>query len=97
MSVAGNWKLTMQTPFGEQTPTLKISDQGGYSGTLESPAGAAELEELKVEGNNLSFTAKVQTPMGKFPVSFRASVEGDALEGTFKTMLGVTEFTGVRI
>jgi len=97
MSVAGNWKLTMQTPFGQQTPTLKINEEGGYSGTLESPAGVAELEDLKVEGDNMSFTAKVATPMGKFPVSFRASVSGDDLKGTFKTMMGTTEFTGVRI
>lgn len=96
MSVAGNWKLTMNTPFGVQTPTLSI-DAANNTGTLSAATGDAELEELKIDGDNVSFTAKVDTPMGKFPVSFRATASGDNLNGTFKTMMGTTEFTGVRI
>ena len=34
--------------------------------------------------------------MGSFDVSYRATVDGDAMKGTFKTMMGVTPFTGAR-
>jgi hypothetical protein len=95
MSVAGNWKLTMNTPFGVQTPTLSI-DTENNSGTLSGATGASELEELKVDGPKVSFTTKVTTPMGKFPVSFEATADGDNMNGTFKTMMGKTEFSGVR-
>lgn len=97
MSVAGSWKLTMDTPFGVQTPLLAIKQENNaYSGTLTGATGEAVLEELKVEGSKLSFTAKAKTPMGSFQVSYRATVEGNAMSGTYETMMGTTEFTGVR-
>lgn len=97
MTVAGNWKLTMNTPFGVQTPLLAIkSENNAYSGSLAGSTGTAPLEQLKVEGDNVSFSAKVATPMGSFPVSFQASVQGDAMKGTYETMMGKTEFTGIR-
>lgn len=96
MSVTGNWRLTMNTPFGVQTPLLEIKSASPYSGTLTGSTGTAELEQLKVDGNSVSFTAKVSTPMGSFPVSFSASVDGDNMNGVYETMMGKTEFTGVR-
>ena len=97
MSVAGNWKLTMETPFGVQTPLLAIKqDAGAYSGTLTGDAGSTPLEELKIEGSGVSFSAKVATPMGAFQVSFAAKIAGDAMTGVYTTMMGDTEFTGVR-
>ena len=47
-------------------------------------------------GANVSFTAKISTPMGSFPVAFSAKVEGDGMAGSYETMMGKTEFTGVR-
>ena len=97
MSVTGSWKLTMQTPFGVQTPILTIKQEGGgHSGTMDGKTGAVSLDELKVDGDALSFSAIAKTPMGDFPVSYRASVAGDNMNGTFKTMMGETPFTGVR-
>ncbi len=95
MSIVGSWKLTMQTPFGVQTPTLVINEDN--SGQLEGSNGAAPLEELAVDGSTASFSADIPTPMGKFKVSFKAEAEGDALTGSFKTMMGSTDFTGERI
>lgn len=97
MSVAGNWKLTMETPFGVQTPLLAIKpDAGAYAGTLTGDTGSTPLEELKIDGASVSFSAKIATPMGSFQVSFSAKVAGDAMTGTYTTMMGDTEFTGVR-
>jgi hypothetical protein len=97
MSVPGNWKLTMNTPFGVQTPLLTIKNENNsYSGALAGANGTAPLEGLKVDGASVSFSAKVSTPMGSFPVSFSAKVDGNMIKGTYSTMMGDTEFTGVR-
>ena len=53
-------------------------------------------EDLKIDGDKLSFSAKVPTPMGEFPVSFEAEVSGDSLAGNYETMMGSTPFTGAR-
>lgn len=96
-AVAGNWKLTMNTPFGVQTPLLTIKNENNaYSGTLAGSNGTAPLESVKVDGASVSFSAKVATPMGSFPVSFKATVDGNNLKGIYSTMMGDTEFTGVR-
>ena len=93
----GTWKLTMNTPFGVQTPTLSINESGGaYSGELDGATGASELEDLELNGDAFSFTTKVSTPMGKFRISFRGQAEGDTMSGTFKSMAGISEFSGER-
>jgi len=87
----------MDTPFGVQTPLLAIKlESGAYSGTLTGESGEASIEEIKVEEASLSFRAEIATPMGSVPVSFRAKIEGNVLSGTYKTLMGVTEFSGVR-
>lgn len=98
MSVTGTWKLTMNTPFGVQTPLLEVKQEGNsYGGTLTGGTGPSPLEEVSVDGSQLSFKTKVATPMGSFPVSFRGNVDGDAMKGVYQTMLGETEFTGERV
>ncbi len=97
MSVEGNWKLAMNTPFGVQTPLLAIKRENDtYSGTLTGATGAAVLEQLKIEGPSVSFKAKAVTPMGSFDVSYSAKVDGDVMTGAYETMMGTTEFTGAR-
>jgi len=97
MSVVGNWKLTMETPFGVQTPSLAIKDDAGaHSGTLTGSAGTTPLEGLKVDGMTLSFSAKVPTPMGSFSIAFTATANGNELKGEYESMMGKTPFSGVR-
>lgn len=98
MSVTGSWKLTMNTPFGVQTPLLEIrQDNNAFGGTLNGNSGPAPLEAVSVDGTQVNFKANIATPMGSFPVTFSANVEGDALKGVYKTMLGDTDFTGERV
>lgn len=94
MSIVGAWKLTLQTPFGVQTPTLRIAADG--TGGLISPIGEAPLSNLTVTDDAAEFIASVPTPMGTFEIGFRVKANGDALAGTFTSPLGATEFTGLR-
>lgn len=94
MAIVGSWKLTMETPFGVQTPTLRIEADG--SGGLGSSAGEVPLTDLHVAGDNAEFHAKVPTPMGSFNIGFDVTADGDALTGRFKSPLGSTPLSGVR-
>jgi hypothetical protein len=94
MSIVGVWKLTLQTPFGVQTPSLRIEADG--TGGLISPIGEAPLSNLQVTGDTAEFTASVPTPMGNFDIGFSVKASGDALAGTFNSPLGATDFTGLR-
>ncbi|MCW2317045.1 hypothetical protein M2322_002599 [Rhodoblastus acidophilus] len=94
MAIVGSWKLTLETPFGVQTPTLRIEADG--SGGLGSSAGEVPLTDLQVAGDSAEFRAKVPTPMGSFNIGFDVTADGDALSGQFKTPLGSTPLSGVR-
>ena len=94
MAIAGTWKLTLETPFGVQTPSLRIDADG--TGALISAIGEAPLGDLTVTDDTAEFTANVPTPMGNFSIGFSVKASGDALAGTFKSPLGSTDFTGLR-
>ncbi len=94
MSIVGTWKLTLETPFGVQTPSLRIEADG--TGSLITPIGAAPLVDLEVTDDTADFLANVPTPMGNFSIGFSVKASGDALAGTFTSPLGATDFAGVR-
>jgi hypothetical protein len=94
MAIAGLWKLTLETPFGVQTPSLRIGADG--TGGLVTPIGEAPLNDLKLTDDTADFTANVPTPMGNFSIGFTVKADGDALSGTFNSPMGATAFSGVR-
>ncbi len=94
MSIVGAWKLTLETPFGVQTPSLRVDADG--TGALITPIGEAPITDLQVTEDTAEFTANVPTPMGNFSIGFSVKASGDALSGTFNSPLGATDFAGVR-
>jgi hypothetical protein len=94
MAIVGTWKLTLETPFGVQTPSLRIDADG--TGGLITPIGEAPLSDLKVTEDTAEFSAGVSTPMGDVTIGFSVKASGDALAGTFSSPLGATDFTGLR-
>ena len=94
MAIVGTWNLTLETPFGVQTPALRINADG--TGAMITPLGEVPLSDLQVAGESAEFSAQVPTPMGQFAIGFDVSAAGDALTGTFKSPLGATPFSGVR-
>jgi hypothetical protein len=94
MAIVGTWKLTLETPFGVQTPSLRIDADG--TGGLITPIGEAPLSDLKVTEDTAEFSAGVSTPMGDVTIGFSVKASGDALAGTFSSPLGATDFSGLR-
>jgi hypothetical protein len=70
---------------------------GAWSGTLANArTGTAQLTDIKVEGQAVSFETSVNSPMGTIKLSVSGNVAGDALNGVCKTSFGNANFTGVR-
>ena len=99
MSVDGNWKITVQTPMGPQDSTVTLKSDGAtLSGTQVAPnGGSAEIEDGKVEGNQISWNAKITKPM-PMTLEFSGSVDGDTMSGNVKFgMMGSGSFSGARV
>ena len=97
MSVTGTWNLTLNSPLGDQAATLQIQEAGGaYTGTLQGKAEPTAVEELKVDGGNVGFSADADTPVGRLKLAFSGTVSGDGLSGTYSTPFGAFNFSGTR-
>lgn len=96
--VAGQWKLTVQTPNGINNPVLTIREQdGAWSGIYAGPRGTFEIKTIQVEGSTFSFPLTVEMPIGAIELSYKGTVTGDRIEGVVGNPRGEIPFSGERI
>lgn len=97
MSVDGTWSITMTTPRGDQQSTLTVKSDGAvFTGTTSSQRGTAEIKDGKVNGNSLSWTTQLTSPM-PMTLSYSATVDGDAMTGNVQLgSFGSAPLKGVR-
>ena len=95
MPVIGKWQLTINTPMGTQTPILTVNADG--TGSLDGQRGSQPVNDLKIEGESVSYTVQFKAMGQEIKLSVKATVEGDALKGRMDTPMGGTDFTGVRV
>lgn len=95
MAVNGKWTLTIKTPMGDQTGVLTLAQDGdALTGEMSGASGAAPIENGKVDGDTLSWHAKVTSPM-PITLEFTGKLDGDNLNGDVKLgAFGMSTFTG---
>lgn len=98
MSVAGQYACVTKTPMGEQASTLTVAVEGdSFTGSNTGAMGSMEITDGKVDGNTLSWTSKMTSPM-PMTLECTATVDGDSISGTVKAgMFGSFPMTGSRI
>jgi len=97
MSVAGTFKLTMNTPMGTQTPTLTINEDGGaVSGNMAGPMGTTEFSGGTVDGNSASWGMELEAMGQKIKLDCNCTVDGDSISGKMSSPMGGADFTGQR-
>jgi hypothetical protein len=97
MAVDGKWEIVINSPLGAQKASLEIATNGNaLTGTQKAAQGSGPLENGKVDGNNVSWSAKITSPM-PLTLDFAGTVEGDKLSGSVKAgSFGSFPFTGNR-
>jgi hypothetical protein len=94
--VAGKWNITLKTPMGDKAGVLDLKIEGAtLTGSLSDAEHHAAITEGKVDGNTLSWSAKLTQPM-RMNIKFTATVEADRISGVAKHLLGKATFTGTR-
>src|SRR5215475_8334453 len=97
MAVDGKWEIVINSPLGAQKAVLDMaSDGSSLTGTQTAQQGSGPLENGKVDGNNLSWSAKISSPL-PLTLDFTGTVDGDKLSGSVKAgSFGSFPFTGSR-
>jgi hypothetical protein len=95
-SAHGCWNVTIKTPMGDRSGVLDLRVEGNtLTGTLSDGEHHAAISDGRVEGNRLSWSAKIQKPM-RLSFKFSAVVDADRISGSAKYMLGSATFAGTR-
>jgi hypothetical protein len=95
--VQGKWKITINTPMGERSGVLELFVSGKtLTGSLSDADHHVAISDGKIEGNNLSWRAKITKPM-RLSFKFTATVDEDRIGGAARHMLGTATFSGTRV
>jgi hypothetical protein len=95
--VQGKWKITINTPMGEKSGVLELLVNGKLlTGSLSDADHHVAISEGKIEGDRLSWQAKITKPM-RLSFKFTAIVDEDRISGSARHMLGSATFSGTRV
>ncbi|MEZ5920183.1 MAG: hypothetical protein R3C60_02415 [Parvularculaceae bacterium] len=98
MTVGGTWEISMSTPLGDRKFVLACKEEeGGLTGTLQGTVAPRDIFDGKVEGDKVTWKAKLEQPM-RLTASFSSVVNGDDMAGKVKFgMFHNAEFVGKRV
>ena len=81
-SVAGAWKMTLESPRGTREGILELAvDGSSLSGTWTGERGSQQFAGGTVEGSNVSWQVKMSGPMGEFSLSFSGLLADGVISG----------------
>lgn len=99
MSVGGTYDCVTKTPMGDQKSTFTIEpgdDGSSFTGTNAGQMGSMQVEDGKIDGNNLTWKMNMTVPM-PMTLECQATVDGDDLTGTVNAgAFGSMAMTGKR-
>ena len=98
MSVDGRYKVELDTTMGPQSIELTLKTDGdSLSGTMDGHFGAQSFSGGTVSGNDVSWSVKLESPMGEMQLDVNGTVNGDEISG--EVQLGSfrpSAFKGIR-
>ena len=97
MSVAGTYRLAVNTAMGTQTPTLTLTEAGGeLGGSMSGQFGVQEFKGGTVAGDSATWEMKISAMGQEIKLSCNCTVDGDSISGNMSSSYGPGDFTGQR-
>lgn len=94
--VEGKWNITLKTPVGDRTGVLEFATNGTtLTGSMSDGEHFAVISDGLVNGNRLSWSAKITKPM-RLNLKFSAVIDADKISGSARHLLGNATFSGTR-
>lgn len=96
--VTGNWEVIIATPMGKMEIMVDLEANGNeLTGVINSKQNKnVPIKDGKVNGNDVSFSASIKTPLGSTDVTVTATVDGDSMAGQMITKFGAVNVTASR-
>ncbi|MAY19085.1 MAG: hypothetical protein CL955_00510 [Erythrobacteraceae bacterium] len=94
--VSGTYNTTVKSPMGDQSGTFTVVDNGDgtFSGNMAGGMGSMDVEDGKVDGNQLSWKMNMTVPM-PMTLDCEATVADGKLTGNVNAgAFGAMPFSG---
>ena len=91
----GRWEGTTKSIQGERPSTVIFKKEAeGYTGTITGMQGTAPFKEIKVDGDNLTASAEVDSPqLGRLSINYKLVLQGETLKGEGALDIGGQTYT----
>jgi hypothetical protein len=90
--VTGTWAASFETQVGVQTYTYTFKVQGAMlTGTAKSQNGESEIQEGKVNGDEISFVENLNFQDMPLRIEYKGKISGDEIKFTRKVADVATE------
>ncbi len=93
--IVGTWEFTRETQQGTRTSTLTIKPD--MTGTYKMRDTEVPVQDLKVQGDQVSFKVTMTFGGNEVPMEFKGKLEGATLKGEFTTSRGTREAVGKKV
>ena len=81
--VSGKWKLTSKGPRGERVSEIALVQDGEkLTVTGKDREGNDLKSEGSVKGTDITWTTKIQGPMGEFVIVYKGKIDGKLMSGS---------------
>ncbi len=97
--ISGTWKATAEGPNGsmERTFVFKVEGNKLTGKTTSSMLGESVISDGKVDGDNLSFTIKVNFGGQDMDLAYKGKVSGDTMKLTVDAAGNAIEWTAKKV
>ncbi len=94
-AIIGTWELTTVSRRGTRTRTLTINED--LTGTYQGRDSEIPITDLKVEGDQVSFSIQRKYREREFTMEFKGTLDGTTLKGQWITDRGSRDVTGKKV
>jgi hypothetical protein len=91
----GKWDLTIVSEFGTMPGMMRIN--GDMTGRYEFFGGEIPMKDLKLEGNQVTFTLEMGFGDQIFTLDFKGTLDGNNLKGQMTSDRGTSDITGKKV
>jgi len=97
--ITGDWLLKVEFNGQQMTSIMSFSKdkEGKLAGQWISFFGLGEMQDIKYEGNNLSFLQISRFGDQEFRMNFAGTLDGDKISGTLSSDRGESKVEGQRV
>lgn len=80
--LSGRWEGKTQSPRGEQDTTVVFKKEGeAYKGTTSLMGREVIIKDIKIEGDNMTAKADVETPQATITINYKFTLAGETMKG----------------